>query len=294
MSRRIIPVLCALAVAVVPATALAQPAQDPSPAVTRGGVVYGDTKYDLQNQQDQPTGTHGVRAGDLGRHEGRPAPRDRPAPDQRTVTASTASRPRQPPRTHDRVVARRRRPTTTRPTAGRSRPSPRPPSSRPSRSVRPPWWRAASTALPTWGCRGARRRGGGAVRGPAPLGASPPCPQSPLPIPRSFAPCSLAASWPAPARCASPSPPPPPPRTCGTSATFTTPSRPWRSSRRRHQERPARHGHRPSLPGDTKADLPGAIAPTPASHNTAVAPRATAQRAGAVATTARTAGGSRP
>ena len=53
MSRRIIPVLCALAVAVVPATALAQPAQDPSPAVTRGGVVYGDTKYDLQNQSDQ-------------------------------------------------------------------------------------------------------------------------------------------------------------------------------------------------------------------------------------------------
>ena len=52
MSRRIIPVLCALAVAVVPATALAQPAQDPSPVVTRGGVVYGDTKYDLQNQQD--------------------------------------------------------------------------------------------------------------------------------------------------------------------------------------------------------------------------------------------------
>ena len=59
MSRRIIPVLCALAVAVVPATALAQPAQDPSPVVTRGGVVYGDTKYDLQNQQDQksPTGS---------------------------------------------------------------------------------------------------------------------------------------------------------------------------------------------------------------------------------------------
>jgi hypothetical protein len=53
MSRRIIPVLCTLAVAVVPATALAQPAQDPSPVVTRGGVVYGDTKYDQQNQQDQ-------------------------------------------------------------------------------------------------------------------------------------------------------------------------------------------------------------------------------------------------
>jgi hypothetical protein len=52
MSRRIIPILCALAVAVVPATALAQPIQDP-PAVKQTGVVYGDTKYDLQNQQDQ-------------------------------------------------------------------------------------------------------------------------------------------------------------------------------------------------------------------------------------------------
>jgi hypothetical protein len=58
MSRRIIPVLCALAVAVVPATALAQPAQDPAPPVNSSGVVHGDTKYDLQNQQDQkaPTG----------------------------------------------------------------------------------------------------------------------------------------------------------------------------------------------------------------------------------------------
>jgi hypothetical protein len=58
MYRRLIPVLCALAVVVVPATALAQPAQDPSPAPTHGGVVYGDTKYDLQNQSDQrsPTG----------------------------------------------------------------------------------------------------------------------------------------------------------------------------------------------------------------------------------------------
>jgi hypothetical protein len=52
MSRRVIPVLCALAVAVLPATALAQPAQDPSPAATSGGVAYGDTKYDLQNQSD--------------------------------------------------------------------------------------------------------------------------------------------------------------------------------------------------------------------------------------------------
>ena len=53
MSRRIIPILCALAVAVVPATALAQPAQDPAPPVKSTSVTYGDTKYDLQNQQDQ-------------------------------------------------------------------------------------------------------------------------------------------------------------------------------------------------------------------------------------------------
>ena len=51
MSRRIIPVLCALALA-VPAAAVAQPAHDP-PAVQSGPVAYGDTKYDLQNQQDQ-------------------------------------------------------------------------------------------------------------------------------------------------------------------------------------------------------------------------------------------------
>jgi hypothetical protein len=57
MYRRLIPVLCALAVAVVPTAALAQPAQDPSPAATHGGVVYGDTKYDLQNQQDQKSAT---------------------------------------------------------------------------------------------------------------------------------------------------------------------------------------------------------------------------------------------
>lgn len=58
MSRRIIPGLCALALA-VPATALAQPAHDPPSQATGGGVVYGDTKYDLQNQQDQksPAGT---------------------------------------------------------------------------------------------------------------------------------------------------------------------------------------------------------------------------------------------
>ena len=50
MSRRIIPGLCVLALA-VPATAVAQPAHDP-PAAKAGPVAYGDTKYDLQNQQD--------------------------------------------------------------------------------------------------------------------------------------------------------------------------------------------------------------------------------------------------
>ena len=50
MSRRIIPGLCALALA-VPATALAQPTHD-TPASKSGPVAYGDTKYDLENQQD--------------------------------------------------------------------------------------------------------------------------------------------------------------------------------------------------------------------------------------------------
>jgi hypothetical protein len=56
--RRIAASACALAL-VVPAAALARPADDqpvafggPSVAKT-GGVSYGDTKYDLQNQQDQ-------------------------------------------------------------------------------------------------------------------------------------------------------------------------------------------------------------------------------------------------
>ena len=98
MSRRIIPVLCALAVAVVPATALAQPAQDPSPVVTRGGVVYGDTKYDLQNQQDQAGTTayeqaiSGDTKGDLPRAiapTGTPAAT--PATPTTPVSAPTAS-----------------------------------------------------------------------------------------------------------------------------------------------------------------------------------------------------------
>lgn len=100
MSRRIIPVLCALAVAVVPATALAQPAQDPSPVVTRGGVVYGDTKYDLQNQQDQksPTGSaydqaiSGDTKGNLPRAIAPPGtPAETPAKPTTPVSTPTAS-----------------------------------------------------------------------------------------------------------------------------------------------------------------------------------------------------------
>ena len=58
MSRRIIPVLCALAVARRSRHGTRSAGPGPVPAVTHGGVVYGDTKYDLQNQQDQksPTG----------------------------------------------------------------------------------------------------------------------------------------------------------------------------------------------------------------------------------------------
>lgn len=47
--RRLVACACALALA-VPAVASAQPGFDP-PARTQH-VVYGDTKYDLQNQQD--------------------------------------------------------------------------------------------------------------------------------------------------------------------------------------------------------------------------------------------------
>ncbi len=97
MYRRLIPVLCALAVAVVPATALAQPAQEPSPAATQSGVGYGDTKYDLQNQSDQksPTGASayeraisGDTKGDLPRAI---APTGAPAatPTQPTTRVST-------------------------------------------------------------------------------------------------------------------------------------------------------------------------------------------------------------
>ena len=101
MHCRLIPVLCALAVAVVPATALAQPAQDPSPAASQGGVVYGDTKYDLQNQADQksPTGASayeqaisGDTKGNLPRAIAPPGtPAETPATPAKPVSSPTAS-----------------------------------------------------------------------------------------------------------------------------------------------------------------------------------------------------------
>ena len=98
MSRRIIPVLCALAVAVVPATALAQPAQDPSPVVTRGGVVYGERIDVVQNQQVQTDTTayeqaiSGDTKGDLPRAIAPTgAPAATPATPTTPVSAPTAS-----------------------------------------------------------------------------------------------------------------------------------------------------------------------------------------------------------
>jgi hypothetical protein len=49
-TRRIMACACALALA-VPAAAVARPGFDP-PIKTQHVVVYGDTKYDLQNEQD--------------------------------------------------------------------------------------------------------------------------------------------------------------------------------------------------------------------------------------------------
>jgi len=51
LTRRIAASACALAL-VVPAAAVAQPIHDQSSSA-KGTVAYGDTKYDLQNQQDQ-------------------------------------------------------------------------------------------------------------------------------------------------------------------------------------------------------------------------------------------------
>jgi hypothetical protein len=49
-TRRIVACACALALA-VPAAAAARPGFDPPPS-TQQHVVYGDTKYDLQNTQE--------------------------------------------------------------------------------------------------------------------------------------------------------------------------------------------------------------------------------------------------
>ena len=229
--------------------------------------MYGDTKYDLQNQQDQVPGRvtayeqaiSGDTKGDL----------------PRAIAPAGDARSRALPRTADDAgVGADARPTTTRPTAGRS----------------PPWaeaavlaafalgaaasWRAASTALPTWGCRGAQSpRERGRIAAPLPSAPRRPCPQCSAPRHQGASRhAHLAASWPAPARCASPSPPPPPPRTCATSATSTTPSAAVVAAGDTKSDLPGTVTA--TSPGDTKADLPGAIAPTPASHNTAVAPQA--------------------
>jgi hypothetical protein len=53
LTRRIAVSACALAL-VLPAAAGAQPIHDQS-SPAKGTVAYGDTKYDLQNQQDQNT-----------------------------------------------------------------------------------------------------------------------------------------------------------------------------------------------------------------------------------------------
>ena len=229
MSRRIIPVLCALAVAVVPATALAQPAQDPSPAVTRGGVVYGDTKYDLQNQQDQAGTTayeqaiSGDTKGDLPRAI---APAGTPAADarharRRRSSAPTASNDDSTNGWQIAAMGRGRRPRGLRARCGRPRGAPPAPRS------------------PHGGVEERVAEGAGPHAAPPPRHLAA-LPALSAPDTKELAPCSSAASWPAPARCASPSPPPPPPRTCGTSATSTTPPR-------------------SSPTGDTKNDLPGTV-----------------------------------
>jgi hypothetical protein len=63
-TRRIVAGVCALALA-VPAVASARPADNGTP-VNRSGVVYGDTKYDLQNKQDlAPKGVVGDTKSDV-------------------------------------------------------------------------------------------------------------------------------------------------------------------------------------------------------------------------------------
>jgi hypothetical protein len=64
-TRRIIASACALALA-VPVAAGARPGFDPEPSKAPV-TVYGDTKYDLQNQQDlgTPSGVTGDTKGDI-------------------------------------------------------------------------------------------------------------------------------------------------------------------------------------------------------------------------------------
>jgi hypothetical protein len=64
ITRRIVACACALALA-VPAAAGARAGFDP-PIKTTGHTVYGDTKYDLQNQQDlAPKGVTGDTKSDI-------------------------------------------------------------------------------------------------------------------------------------------------------------------------------------------------------------------------------------
>ena len=64
LTRRIVASVCALALA-VPAVASARAADNGTP-VNRSGVVYGDTKYDLQNKQDlAPKGVVGDTKNDV-------------------------------------------------------------------------------------------------------------------------------------------------------------------------------------------------------------------------------------
>jgi hypothetical protein len=76
LTRRIAASACALAL-LVPAAASARPATDPpaafgGPTVDQtGGVTYGDTKYDLQNQQDLKTAkpSYADRVGSLSKEQ---------------------------------------------------------------------------------------------------------------------------------------------------------------------------------------------------------------------------------
>ena len=64
ITRRIIACACALALA-VPAVASARPGFE-APVTDTSHVVYGDTKYDLQNTQDlAPKGVTGDTKGDV-------------------------------------------------------------------------------------------------------------------------------------------------------------------------------------------------------------------------------------